>query len=392
MKIFPNLKGMLKCDDDIIPNIKRINELLLFFSSNHINYFGRKIVINKNELSNCHFNKCSNDSFNIKKLVYKSAYAAGPLYYLSSKSMNMLLNHYMNYNKYFYEDNMVGYILNKYNIFPVNYQIYSDDMNDNCIIQNHTNNKKIFILLHGGLGNQLFQVSAAYQLAKKTNRFLILLIKKNLSNMTHTKNEDEFMTTIFSKFNYTYYENIDISKLCVYKEAKCFDYDSSMITENKDYILHGYFQHKNYICDIFNVDGYHFNDIDNSYFIHIRRGDYLNCSMYDFDKDTYYTKAINYVLDKDKDAHFYIMSDDIEYVKTYDILKNINKTIVDDMNTLDSLYFMSMCKKGGICANSTFSGWATVLNKNADKIVIFPKQWINVDYDYEIPFNYTVLL
>jgi hypothetical protein len=51
---------------------------------------------------------------------------------------------------------------------------------------------------------------------------------------------------------------------------------------------------------------------------------------------------------------------------------------------------MSLCKKGGICSNSTFSGWASKLNTNRDKIIIVPKQWINVQYKYEIPFDYTL--
>lgn len=54
---------------------------------------------------------------------------------------------------------------------------------------------------------------------------------------------------------------------------------------------------------------------------------------------------------------------------------------------MDTFYFMSMCKKGGICANSTFSGWASQLNQNKDKIIIVPRQWINIDYAYVIPFD-----
>ena len=60
------------------------------------------------------------------------------------------------------------------------------------------------------------------------------------------------------------------------------------------------------------------------------------------------------------------------------------------MNTLDTFYLMSLCKKGGICANSTFSGWGATLNENNDKIAICPKQWINIPYAYEIPFSYTI--
>jgi hypothetical protein len=84
------------------------------------------------------------------------------------------------------------------------------------------------------------------------------------------------------------------------------------------------------------------------------------------------------------------LSDDVGFIKNYSIFTNINKTIITNMNTLDSLYFMSLCKKGGICANSTFSGWGAKLNENADKLIICPKQWIKVDYAYDIPFDYTI--
>jgi hypothetical protein len=93
-------------------------------------------------------------------------------------------------------------------------------------------------------------------------------------------------------------------------------------------------------------------------------------------------------------VHFVIVSDDIEYCKRNFVFRNIpSKTFIDDnLNTLDSLYLMSLCKKGGICSNSTFSGWATNLNTNPEKTVVVPKQWIHIDYPYEIPFDYTVAL
>jgi hypothetical protein len=107
--------------------------------------------------------------------------------------------------------------------------------------------------------------------------------------------------------------------------------------------------------------------------------------MYEFDRDAYFRKAIDYILEKERDAHFFIVSDDIEYCKTYPVLNGIKKT-------LDTLYFMSSCAKGGICSNSSFSGWGTLLNTNEKKIVVLPKQWINVEYEYEIPFENTILL
>jgi len=130
--------------------------------------------------------------------------------------------------------------------------------------------------------------------------------------------------------------------------------------------------------------------LTDSYFIYFTRGDYVNYPLYIIDTDTYYEKAINYILEKEKDAHFFILSDDIEYIKKYVENFKIDKTFIESMNTLETLYFMSLCKKGGICANSTFSGWGSTLNKNKEKTVIFPKNWMNAEYDYEIPFDCTM--
>jgi hypothetical protein len=68
-------------------------------------------------------------------------------------------------------------------------------------------------------------------------------------------------------------------------------------------------------------------------------------------------------------------------------------SFIENMDTLHSIYFMSLCRKGGICSNSTFSGWATVLNRSndsTDKIVIFPNKWINTPQKVDIPFDYTI--
>jgi hypothetical protein len=130
--------------------------------------------------------------------------------------------------------------------------------------------------------------------------------------------------------------------------------------------------------------------LETSYFIHIRRGDYVGHKLYVIDYDSYFTKAIAHILSINKDAHFFIVSDDIAFCKTYKVFDEINKTFIENMDTLHSIYFMSLCKKGGICSNSTFSGWATTLNDSSDKTIIFPSKWINTPQKVDIPFDYTL--
>jgi hypothetical protein len=112
--------------------------------------------------------------------------------------------------------------------------------------------------------------------------------------------------------------------------------------------------------------------------------------MYALNYD-YYTRAIEYIQNLDSNAFFYILSDDISFCKTCPYFETIEKEFID-MDELNTLNFMASCKLGGICANSTFSGWGATLNPNPDKIVIVPKEWIHINYNYEIPFEYTIAL
>jgi hypothetical protein len=121
--------------------------------------------------------------------------------------------------------------------------------------------------------------------------------------------------------------------------------------------------------------------------IHIRRGDYLNRGENKFANIAtleYYKKALEYIKYTVNNPHYYIFSDDKDWV-----LKNIhldNMTIVDWNNGKESwndMFLMSICKIN-VNPNSTFSWWGSYLNKNKDKIVIVPDRFIsnvpNVDF------------
>ena len=110
--------------------------------------------------------------------------------------------------------------------------------------------------------------------------------------------------------------------------------------------------------------------------VHIRRGDYLdpeNRAMFgNICTDAYYMKAMERIRDEFPNAHFFLFSDDIRYLK-----KNFARedcTIVDinhDQESFYDIWLMSQCKHN-ICANSTFSFWGARLNSHEDKIMIRP--------------------
>lgn len=110
--------------------------------------------------------------------------------------------------------------------------------------------------------------------------------------------------------------------------------------------------------------------------VHIRRGDYLrqeNADMFGgICTDAYYETSIREIKEKEPDAHFYLFSDDVTYVKQK--YTDSEYTVVDINHGKSSFYdmwLMSQCKHN-ICANSTFSFWGARLNGNEDKIMIRP--------------------
>jgi hypothetical protein len=199
------------------------------------------------------------------------------------------------------------------------------------------------------------------------------------------------------------------------ENTNCFVYDSNMIekSNNKNIYLDGYFQNEKYFCDYKNMIYDLFIDHDcclqlqkkykrlnESYFIHVRRGDYLNDSLYSINYEKYYTLAINYIQYLDPksyfynpNVHFYILSNDIDFCRTSNYFMNIseeNITFIEEDDPLSSLYIMSLCRKGGICCNSSFSWWGAYLNQNPDKTVLFPDNWIHNGKENDIYFEGSV--
>lgn len=280
--------------------------------------------------------------------------------------------------------------------------------------------KKI-IKLVGGLGNQMFQYAFAYALGKRFNA----KVKLDLSWFEAVKNDNEMTTRIFeldvfnidyeiatdedlasvvlskhhSKINRFLWNKFKVKKFkptgnsCVEKSAYVFD---KTLFEPSEYIYYeGYFQNEKYFKNEREELLKNFNSaipIDeknqsvlnkiretNSISIHVRRGDYVSlecaskfhgtCSL------DYYKKAIQKIVKSVDNPHFFLFSDDIDWV-----IKNLKIEYpfsVVDFNQgkgwLD-LNLMKNCKHN-ILANSSFSWWGAWLNENPQKIVIAPKRW-----------------
>lgn len=277
----------------------------------------------------------------------------------------------------------------------------------------------IIVQLIGGLGNQMFQYAAGRSLALHHNTELKLDITKfqkikgitpreySLCHFTiketFASREDLQCVKMPSCRLRNFFVDIHLSltgnmQVSYKREPHDFIFDLDFFKYPNDSYLEGYWQSDKYFKDIENIIRQEFTpkkepDAPNALMaknilesdaisVHIRRGDYVEnpdvfnylgvCSL------EYYHKAIDCIVKKISDPHFYIFSDDPTWVKQ-NLVVNYPHTYVtynQCIRDYSDLWLMSLCKHH-IIANSSFSWWGAWLGTNADKITIAPSRWVN---------------
>ena len=229
----------------------------------------------------------------------------------------------------------------------------------------------IYVKINGRLGNNLFQAAVGYALAKETNQNFMMVY-----NEIHW--EKEYISYLHP-IEFISRNNIP-RNIRVYSEwtgNNCFVFNNSLkdICSSGDIFLDGWFQtekyFKKYLPDLKKMFlKREVKEID-GYFIHVRRGDYVNDKRFDICSVDYYKLSLEHF---PKNKTFYIVSDDIEYCKTLAIFQDLKNKEFVTLDTLDTLHLMAGCR-GGICANSSFSWWGAYLGRR--EIVTMPRKWIN---------------
>ncbi len=269
----------------------------------------------------------------------------------------------------------------------------------------------IISCIYGGLGNQMFQYAVGRAVALKTQQQLKLDIS-SFKNYTFRKYElgcfqieEKFATPeevsllkygnkLYRKMNKVFFKSK--KQIKTYYKEKYYNFDSAVIRIKNSIYLFGYWQSEKYFIDfkseILNdfslknpptVETKEMKDIidtKNSVSMHVRRGDYITSSVTNAYHGTcdlfYYQKAIEIIESRIQNIHYFIFSDDLEWVKkNMNFIKN--KTFVElpkSTPDYEEMFLMSKCKHN-IIANSSFSWWGAWLNQNKDKIVIAPNQW-----------------
>lgn len=254
-----------------------------------------------------------------------------------------------------------------------------------------------YIFSSGGLGNQMFQY-AFYQSLRSSGlnvKFDIGLFSTismhngfELDNVFNIKDyyaSKSLFHTLYLRLLYKYKPSV-----LVYKD-QCYEYCKDVYDSNKsvyigDWINEKYFKPiENDIRKMYtfknilhkNEEIAAFMKSENSVSIHIRRGDYMVRPNYCVCDESYYERAINYILTKIESPIFYIFSDEPIWCTEFMRRFNVKYFMIDWNRGLDSyqdMYLMSQCRHN-IIANSTFSWWGSWLNINNDKVVVAPRKW-----------------
>lgn len=254
----------------------------------------------------------------------------------------------------------------------------------------------IYASLLGGIGNMSFIIATSYALGLDNE--VDIMFSTTIDSITRRKNEKWWFDTYFRQINrgHAKVKNIFKEKNFLYSKIP-YKYPSMM--------LKGYFQSPKYFehrrKEILELFTDYKQDIISSLklkldllpgkkiSLHIRRTDYVNLQhVHNLLPITYYQKAVNTIkqkLNNDYNNYIYlIFSDDIEWCKKQDFLKNLPDVhFVEDSDPLTKgpvevfqLYLMSMCEHN-IIANSSFSWWGSYLNTSPNQIVIAPQKWFN---------------
>lgn len=230
----------------------------------------------------------------------------------------------------------------------------------------------------GGLGNMMFQLASTYSIAKQTGHdFGVLGIP-----MPPTKHSSiDYKKNIFSKW-VKYRTKLRPTSRFFEVNSKFIDLELvKKIPNTTISTMYGYFQHEKYlrpfkkeVIDLFDLSIdpsvlEKYKDIDNAFFLHVRRGDYVGNSFHELDLKSYYERAVKLI----GKGIAYIVSNDVDWCKQWDFLKTIPHCFVEE-NDADTLIIMSKCGLGGIGANSSFSWWGLYLNTNRPHLII-PEKW-----------------
>ncbi|CAM8359055.1 alpha-1,2-fucosyltransferase [Candidatus Methylopumilus universalis] len=273
--------------------------------------------------------------------------------------------------------------------------------------------KKIYLRLAGGLGNQIFQYTAALLIKKEND-----LIYFYTGALNSYKAGRSLELVNFFELSQTSYFNISFFANAVFKFrlAKitsffgCNDLNFSSILSNKNthqlkgsFYLDGYFQdawsyeHIQPLLiqlsadlkkDQFNNEPYSQYDC----IMHIRGSDFLANLDNSLNSVDFYIDAIKLLKSSYTITNIYVVTDDLQYSKSMlDTIKfnfkDINFSLDHERKSLFDDFMILLHAKSRIIGTSTFAWWASALD-DKKSITISPKSWkLNCNRKLVLPWE-----
>ena len=247
----------------------------------------------------------------------------------------------------------------------------------------------IFVERWGGLGNQLFQYTAALTVALQ-HKCPLFFSKELMNSHNILQNKYAELFEYGRESEYLARNILTIPGFTMFTRLAFHPWTPEEVPRQS--VLLGYFQYYPAIKDTIplvceslcrklserrSATFLKYTVGPTDIFIHIRRGDYLdNPEVHYLQGREYYETAYRLLTEKlgYQPVHVFILSDDIEWCRGQDWLMALpGSTVVDEANELDALALMSLIKAGAIIANSTFSWWGAVFNSG---IIFYPKRWM----------------
>lgn len=252
----------------------------------------------------------------------------------------------------------------------------------------------IIAWLIGGLGNQLFILTASWLAAKHHGCPLYLLT--NTGNK-HNKEGHDYRETVFSHVG-TPIQDLEsteqtlrllmASGWTLAHQGKSSFAPYSFMDTPLPAIYMFYYQfyppmedHKEEIQAMYlkGLAGFRqqmldaYPDAKNHAFLHVRRGDYLQYSnIHPLVPSSYYEEALARL-----GGPCLIVSDDPAWVKEQPWAQRNGLLVVEGRNELETFALMTLCERGAICANSSFSWWGAFLGAYRVGAPVFvPRTWI----------------
>jgi hypothetical protein len=233
--------------------------------------------------------------------------------------------------------------------------------------------------LMGGLGNQMFQI--AHAISQSWKYGYDCYFKPIAYTPMQANQPTKYINNIFRNIKF-----LDFKTPYITVNESHWNYANLNFNPKQNIEFNGYFQSsKNFlgfdekIKKLFEPTVEFIEKIKliypeifnkNSISIHVRRGDYLTISevlpVLDI---SYFLNCLSKFNDID---NVYVFSDDKNWIKNN--FSQYKLTIVDGLEDYEEMWAMSLCSNN-IISNSSFSWWASFLNKNENKKIFSPNVW-----------------